>query len=260
HTSGVVRSHQPERRFGTFVSRQSFIWRARLYRRTISWGRRRSAALVHELTGYEAVLGRCGVDGGPESSDLARPVDNDGDDRNMTAQRQQAIAMRRMVSVVAPHPSDRGCAGCVRMAESADQLHVQRVPVEAGLLARVNHQLLPDAGALAVIVGVVPDRAQRFTVALQHGNAFEREQRSIEDASELWNRIGDRVGGTDSENHQRNVRVAREEAGALTDAVNDAVDAEKDGCTGHPVTLQKLDDCSHCRLAVDTLGATAVDR
>ena len=86
-------------------------------------------------------------------ADPFRRVDDDGQHRHIPAQRPEAIPMRLVIPVVAPDATQGRRACRAGLAQPPDELDVQRVTVVACLLARVDHELLPDAQAAGSLSG-----------------------------------------------------------------------------------------------------------
>ena len=161
--------------------------------------------------------------------------------------------------MVAPDPAQRGGAGGVGLAQATDQRGVERLAGVARLLAGVDHELLPDAQAGVVGLGHMRWLGEPGAVALADAHALERHQWAREQRGQLARGRCDRLARADGDDHQRHIDVAAEEARALPDAVDGAVDAEQDRGAGDGVALQQLDDRLVGGPAADALLAPDVD-
>src|SRR5439155_2419455 len=140
-----------------------------------------------------------------------------GDDRRhhrgLAAERQEPVAVRSVVAVVAPDAAQAGRAAGTRRAQAPDQLHVQRAPA-----ARVHGEPLPAR--------VVVRPGERLAVAPAYADPFEREERVVEQVPQLVDRRPDALPLPHRLDGQLHVRVAAEEARAVAIAADGAVDAQ----------------------------------
>src|SRR3954467_7278275 len=150
--------------------------------------------------------------------------------------------MRPVVAVEAPDATQRGRAAGSGLAQTADELGVLRPPVDARLLAGVDHQLLPQRQAGLVRIEHVTRLAPGPAVALADAHALERHERSLQQPIELRERRGDRVTRPDRDDHERNRGVAAEEPRAPPRAVRGAVDAQEDARARGAVAVEQVDD------------------
>src|SRR5437763_5281110 len=117
------------------------------------------------------------VDHFPPALDRARLVDNDGDDGYATVQRQEAVAVWLPLAGVTPDTAQCGRAGRAFLAQAANELQIERVPLVAGGFCGMHHQLLPDPEPRVVSVGQMPRAGELDTVALADADAFQGDKR-----------------------------------------------------------------------------------
>src|SRR3954462_11283615 len=86
--------------------------------------------------------------------------------------------MRPVVAVEAPDATQRGRAAGSGLAQTADELGVLRPPVDARLLAGVDHQLLPQRQAALVSIGHVTRLRPRPAGAVADAPPLERHRRA----------------------------------------------------------------------------------
>src|SRR5947209_20327437 len=80
-----------------------------------------------------------------------------------------------------------------------------------GLLADVNHQLLPERSPMVVLLREVVRLTEPRTIAFADPRAFERDERPWQHRTEFWQRLGDAMGFADGDHHQRHLGVPPEE-------------------------------------------------
>ena len=166
---------------------------------------------------------------GEPARDALGRVDDHRDDRHAPAQLPEAVAVGRVVAVVAPDAAQRRGAGRAGGAQRAHELDVERSLRVARLLAAVDHQLLPHRQPGRVGGRDRLGHGQPPAVALAHAHALERQQRLGQQRAQLGQRGGDALAGADGDDHQRHLRVGGEEARAPALAARGAVDAQQHG-------------------------------
>jgi hypothetical protein len=138
----------------------------------------------HGLARHESRVSGQLVDEPEPAANVLRRVDRHGQDRNVAAQRPEALAMRPMVAVEAPDAAEGCGTGGAVLAQPLDQRHVQRAPAVLRRLGGVDHQLLPRLGG-AVRRARLGQHGPPLAIALEHTHALQGQQRPLEQVPEL---------------------------------------------------------------------------
>ena len=104
----------------------------------------------HPLARYQALLGGELIDDGEGGGDALGRVDDDRERRDVPAELQQTVAVRRVVAVETPDAPLRGRTAEPGTAQPLDDCAVHRLAVVQGRLGRVDHELVPDRHAALV--------------------------------------------------------------------------------------------------------------
>src|SRR5947209_3710228 len=150
--------------------------------------------------------------------------------------------MGLVVAVVTPDATEAGRARGVDLPQLAHERVVERPSRDLGVLAAVDHQLLPDAQARGVALRQGARLCELLPGALAYTDPLERQQRSWQHRAELRHEPGDAPAVPHRDDHERDRRVAPEELGALPDAMSGAIDAEEDSRAGDTPRVEERDD------------------
>jgi hypothetical protein len=186
-------------------------------------------------------------------------VDHDRDGGDMAAQLQEAVAVRRVVAVKAPDAALGGGAAEPGRAQPADDGPVDRLPVVQGRLGGVDHELVPKRHAVVIGAGQLGRGGEQKAVPLADANAFQGEQRALQQRAEFNQDAADPLPGADGDDHHRDLGVPAEERGPFAAAVRGAVDAEQCGGAVEAAALQQVADRDEGRHPADAVLAAQVD-
>ena len=145
------------------------------------------------------------------------------------------------------------------MQQPLDDGAVDRQLVMYGAFGGVHHQLLPQGAPVFIGRRQLLRTREKLTVAFTQSDSFHSQQRVGHQGGEFGCGGGHLRHRADADDHQRNVDIAAEEAGAVALAMRSAVDAEKHYGAGKSVPMQQLAHRVLGRLAADALLTAHVD-
>ena len=211
----------------------------------------------HELARDQPVPGGQLLDDRPPRADVRRRVDRDHEHRDTPPQTEDAIGERLVVRVEAADGAEHGHAGCAGRVQAMDELEIYGMAPHGRGLLDVDHHLLPDREAGDVALGDAGRCGETSASRADRLDPLDRDDRVGDQRTQRSDRRAEGLGGPDREQHQRDVRVASEEPGAASPAVERSVDTEQDLSGARATLSQEIDRGDIPRLVA---GADAAAR